>query len=111
VILGWTFSAATTTGARIVDYRCDILDAEDHIVQTHEIDCADDSQAEAAAADCLGPDPYHRSVEIWKATRRLMKVKRDAAFGLRAAQRLRQDGTMRGSTTGPALTRPAATDT
>jgi hypothetical protein len=87
------------------------LDAEDHIVEAHEIDCADDSRAEGAAEDCLGQDPYHRSVEIWKATRRLMKVERDAAFGQRAAQRLRQDGTMRGSTAGPALTRPAATDT
>jgi hypothetical protein len=81
----------------MVGYRCYVLDAEDHIVQAHEIDCADDNQAESAAEDFLGQDPYHRSVEIWKATRRLVKVDREAAFGLRKARRLRQSGTARGS--------------
>jgi hypothetical protein len=71
----------------MVGYRCYILDAEDHILQAHELDCDDDRQAEAAAAVLLAQDPYHRAVEVWAATRRVTKFERDATTGLRLARR------------------------
>jgi hypothetical protein len=57
----------------MVGYRCYILDAEDHIVQAYEIDCKDDGQAASAAEDLLTRDSYHRSIEVWQRTRRIMK--------------------------------------
>jgi hypothetical protein len=74
----------------MVGYRCYILDAEDHILQAYEIECTDDAHAESAAGDLLARDPYHRSVEVWERTRRIMKLERDAAVGLRHARRLRE---------------------
>lgn len=61
----------------MVAYRCYILDAEDHIVQAHDLDCETDDQAEVAAQGLLTEDPYHRSVEVWKSTRRIVKLERD----------------------------------
>ena len=74
----------------MVGYRCYVLDADDHILQAHELDCTDDAQAESAAEGILAQDPYHRSVEVWKAARRLMKLERDAALALRASRRLQR---------------------
>ncbi len=73
----------------MVGYRCYILDAEDHILQAYEVECKDDAHAEATAGDLLARDPYHRSVEVWERTRRIMKLERDAAVGLRHARHLR----------------------
>jgi hypothetical protein len=72
----------------MVGYRCYVLDAEDHIVQAHELDCTDDRHAVSAAADLLARDPYHRSAEVWRATRRVRKLERGAALGLRTARRM-----------------------
>jgi hypothetical protein len=85
-------SAFDHYGDCMVDYRCYILDAEDHILQAHELACEDDAQAESAAVNFLAQDPYNRSVEVWKATRRLMILEREAASGLRIARRLRRSG-------------------
>lgn len=74
----------------MVGYRCYILDAEDHILEAHEIDCANDAQAETAAGDLLTGDPYHRSVEIWERTRRITKLERKAASGVGHARRHEQ---------------------
>ena len=73
----------------MVGYRCYILDAHDHIVQAHEIDCPDDAQAESRAADLLAQDPYHRAAEVWEAARRIRKVERAPGSHLRLT-RLRQ---------------------
>ena len=66
-------------------YRCYVLDADDHIVQAHDLDCETDAQAKSTAEGLLGRDPYHGSVEVWNFTRRVMKLQRDAA---RSAPRL-----------------------
>lgn len=71
----------------MVGYRCYVLDAEDHIVQAYELDCTDDPHAVSAAEDLLARDPYHRSAEVWRATRRVRKLERGAALGLRTARR------------------------
>ncbi len=68
-------------------YRCYILDANDHIVQAHDLDCDTDAQAESSAQSLLARDPYHGSVEVWKATRRVMKLERDTVQRLRPAWR------------------------
>ena len=74
----------------MVGYRCYILDAEDHIVQAHDLDCESDAQAESAAEDLLAQDPYHRSVEVWQATRRVAKLERTSSGCVcRAASRTR----------------------
>lgn len=65
----------------MVGYRCYILDAEDHIVQAYEIDCEDDGQAASAAEDLLTRDPYHRSIEVWQCTRRIMKPEPEGTAG------------------------------
>ena len=43
----------------MVNYRCYILDAEDHILQAHELNCDTDMQAESVAEQLLADDPYH----------------------------------------------------
>jgi hypothetical protein len=71
----------------MVGYRCYILDADDHIVQAHDLDCATDSQAALTAEHLLSLDPYHGAVEVWAATRRVVKLERDATPRLRLAPR------------------------
>ena len=56
----------------MVGYRCYILDAEDHILQAHDLDCGTDAEATSVAEGLLAPDPYHRAVEVWRATRRVV---------------------------------------
>ena len=41
----------------MVGYRCYILDAEDHIVQAHNLDCDSDMQAQTEAENFLSQDP------------------------------------------------------
>ena len=60
-------------------YRCYILDADDHIVQAHDMTCDSDAQAGSTAEDLLARDPYHHAAEIWNAARRVMKLERDVA--------------------------------
>ena len=72
----------------MIGYRCYVLDVEDHIVQAHDLDCTDDPHAVSAAEDLLARDPYHRSAEVWRATRRVKKLERGAAMGLRTARRM-----------------------
>jgi hypothetical protein len=60
-----------------VGYRCYILDAEDHIVQGHELDCETDAEAAVKAEFLLAQDPYYRSAEVWKAARRVMRLERE----------------------------------
>jgi hypothetical protein len=67
----------------MVGYRCYILDAEDHIVQAHNLDCDSDTQAQTEAGTLLAQDPYHSYVEIWRATRRVAKLERQAGARLR----------------------------
>jgi hypothetical protein len=67
-------------------YRCYILDADGHIVQAHDLDCDTDAQARWAAEGLLAGDPYHRAAEVWKATRRVLKLEQDAAQRIRLAQ-------------------------
>ena len=72
----------------MVDYRCYILDAEDHIVLARDLECEGDAQAETTAQSLLLQDPYHRSVEVWRATRRVVKVQRDADQQIRLTRRV-----------------------
>ena len=72
----------------MVGYRCYVLDAADHIVQAHDLDCETDAEAEAAAAILLARDPYHRSVEVWHAARRVVTLQRDATRHPRPARRM-----------------------
>ena len=67
----------------MVGYRCYILDAEDHIVQAHNLDCDSDMQAQREAGNFLSKDPYHSYVEIWRATRRVAKLERQGGARLR----------------------------
>ncbi len=67
-------------------YRCYILDAADHIVQAHDLDCESDAQAEATAENILVLDPYHRSAEVWHAARRVVKVERPLGLEVYAQQ-------------------------
>jgi hypothetical protein len=60
----------------MLGYRCYILDAEDHILQGHDLDCETDAQARARAEWLLAQDPYYCSAEVWKATRRVMRLER-----------------------------------
>ena len=62
----------------MVGYRCYILDGEDHIVQAHDLDCATDQEAMARAESLLVLDPYYPFAEVWHATRRVLKLERDA---------------------------------
>ena len=72
----------------MVGYRCYILDAEDHILQAHELDCGTDAEAASAAEGMLAQDPYHRAVEVWRATRRVAKLDRDAVRHLRMTRHM-----------------------
>jgi hypothetical protein len=72
----------------MVGYRCYILDAEDHILQAHDLECGTDAEAASAAGGLLAQDPYHRAVEVWKATRRVVKLDRDAARYLRTTRQV-----------------------
>ena len=71
----------------MVGYRCYILDADDHIVQAHDLDCETDAEAESTAERLLARDPYHGAVEVWKATRRVLKLERDAVQRMRLTRR------------------------
>ena len=70
----------------MASYRCYIFDPDDHIVQAHDLDCETDAQAESTAERLLGQDPYHGSVEVWNATRRVTKLERDAGQPMRLAR-------------------------
>ena len=59
-------------------YRCYILDAEDHIVQAHELECETDTTARTTAEALLTQDPYYRRAEVWRAARRIARLERDA---------------------------------
>jgi hypothetical protein len=63
-------------------YRCYILDAEDHIVQAHELECETDGAARTTAGDLLGRDPYYRRAELWRAARRIAQLERDVGVFL-----------------------------
>jgi hypothetical protein len=83
----------------MVGYRCYILDADDHIVQAHDLDCDTDAQAKSTAEGLLARDPYHGSVEVWSATRRVTKLERDAVQRLRLARRAKLPGRTLGAAT------------
>jgi len=72
----------------MAEYRCYILDADDHILQAYELECPDDLRAETAAGDILDRDPYHQSVELWASARRIGKFERATGASLRMARRL-----------------------
>lgn len=76
----------------MVAYRCYILDAENHIVQAHDLDCDTDAQAVSTAEGLLARDPYHRAAEVWRATRRVAKLERGAIQRLRLARRIQASG-------------------
>jgi len=57
-------------------YRCYLLDAEDHILQAHEIECDNDVQAQSAAQHFLTREPFHHAVEVWERARRIIKLDR-----------------------------------
>ena len=80
----------------MVAYRCYVLDAEDHIVEAHELVCEDYAQVESAAGDILAQDPYSGSVEVWESTRRLMTLRREAATEFRMARRRQRGGSAHG---------------
>jgi hypothetical protein len=71
----------------MVGYRCYILDADNHIVQAHDVDCATDAQAASTAEHLLARDPYSGAVEVWASTRRVLKLERDATQRLHLARR------------------------
>jgi len=60
-------------------YRCYVLDAEDHILQAHDLDCESDAQASTAAETLLDQDPYFHAAELWRSTRRITKLERRAS--------------------------------
>jgi hypothetical protein len=66
----------------MIGYRCYVLDAEDHILQAHDLDCDNDAHATTVAEKLLGQDPYYRFAEVWKATRRIAKLERRIAMRL-----------------------------
>jgi hypothetical protein len=66
-------------------YRCYILDAENHILQGHDLDCETDAQARAGAEILLAQDPYFRCAEVWKATHRVLRLERQPQRVRRAA--------------------------
>ena len=67
----------------MVGYRCYVLDAAEHIVQAHDLDCDGDMQAQVEAENFLIGDPYHTYVEVWQATRKVGRLKRRAGTHLR----------------------------
>lgn len=60
----------------MVGYRCYVLDAEDHILQAHDLECETDEHAATLAETLLNEDPYYRFAEVWKSTRRIAKLER-----------------------------------
>lgn len=41
----------------MLGYRCYVLDAEDHILQAHDLDCENDAHAATVAETLLSQDP------------------------------------------------------
>jgi hypothetical protein len=70
----------------MIAYRCYVLDAEDHILQAHDLDCENDEHAAALADVLLHQDPYYRFAEVWKSTRRVAKLERDVGVRVRLAR-------------------------
>lgn len=70
----------------MIGYRCYVLDAEDHILQAHDLDCENDAHAATVAETLLSQDPYYRFAEVWKATRRIAKLERHAEVRLHLAR-------------------------
>jgi hypothetical protein len=70
----------------MIGYRCYVLDAEDHILQAHDLDCESDEHAAALAEALLHQDPYYRFAEVWKSTRRVAKLERRANVRLQSAR-------------------------
>ena len=71
-------------------YRCYVLDAEDHILQAYDLDCASDEHAATVALSFLDRDPYYQAAEVWRSTRRIAKLercasKRPSAYSLSSA--------------------------
>jgi hypothetical protein len=60
-------------------YRCYVLDAEDHILQAHDLDCESDEHAATIAESFLDRDPYYSAAEVWLSTRRIAKLERQAS--------------------------------
>jgi hypothetical protein len=60
-------------------YRCYVLDAEDHILQGYDLDCASDEHAATVAESFLDQDPYYHAAEVWRSTRRIAKLERHAS--------------------------------
>jgi hypothetical protein len=71
----------------MIGYRCYVLDAEDHILQAHDLDCESDAHAATLAETFLSQDPYYRFAEVWKATRRIAKLEQRAGMRLHLAAR------------------------
>jgi hypothetical protein len=61
----------------VVAYRCYVLDDGDHIVQAQDLECDTDDLAIAAGRLVLAQNPYYRTVEVWRATRRVGRLDRD----------------------------------
>ena len=71
----------------MVGYRCYVLDAEDHIVQAHDLDCECDAQAEAAAETFLRQDPCITAPSrSGGQRRRVARLKREAGIRFRLAR-------------------------
>ena len=73
---------------QMVGYRCYILDAEDHILQAHDLDCANDAEAADIAEGLLGQDPYHQCAEVWRSTQRVIRLERDPPYPRPSISRL-----------------------
>jgi hypothetical protein len=67
----------------MVGYRCYVLDAEDHILQAHDLECETDEHAAALAETLLNQDPYYRFAEVWRSTRRIAKLERHLSVRMR----------------------------
>jgi hypothetical protein len=70
----------------MIGYRCYVLDAEDHILQAHDLDCESDEHAAALAETLLHQDPYYCFAEVWKATRRVAKLERRGSVRVQLAR-------------------------
>ncbi len=62
----------------MTSYRCYVLDAEDHILQAHDLTCDSDAHAAVIAETLLDQDPYYTAAEVWRSTRRIAKLERRA---------------------------------
>jgi hypothetical protein len=54
-----------------MDYRAYMLDDDDRIIGVHELDCADDAEAEQKAAQLLDGN----DLEVWHRERRVARLK------------------------------------